>query len=309
MDDAKFDRLAQALSRSLTRRRAMTIAGAVAGMISQRATRAFQLVPATCGEEGAVCTLTVGCCDGLTCVTSVINTSYGVCVPGGGGMVSSGTTLISPFSEVAVDEATALLEDASTGSATDFLADREARIADARARRDANRAARRARLDSRRSKKHTPDVTARYGPRLKLKLTSSIREEGKQVDTVEATNRGDTNLVLTRIASLLAPEDGTPLTTDPSKFTLTPGESYYFVAGVMTGATSTNDRLHWTTKAACDGSPGAGYLVKAALSVDSRNKDFKVYCKKALGAAAVETAAETPRRNRKRIGQQQKQKR
>ena len=115
MDDAKFDRLAHALSTVLTRRGAMAIAGAVAGMLGQRAARASQLVPATCGEEGAVCTLVAGCCDGLTCVTSAINTTYGVCVPGEGGMVSSGTTLISPFSESAVDEASALLQDAYDG--------------------------------------------------------------------------------------------------------------------------------------------------------------------------------------------------
>jgi hypothetical protein len=306
MDDAKFDRLAQALSKILTRRGVIAVAGAVAGMMDHRAARALQIVPATCGEEGAVCTLVAGCCDGLTCVTSAINTGYGICVPGEGGMVSSGTTLISPFGESAVDEATALLQDASNGSATDFLADREARIADARARRDANQAARRSRLDARRSAKHTSNLKFHFGPRLKLELTTSTRD-GKQVDTVEATNRGDTSLVLTRIASLLAPEDGTSLTTDPSKFTLTPGESYFFVAG-QTVADPTETKLNWTDRAACDGSLGAGYLVEAALTVDSKNKDFEILCAKALGAGAVETASETPRRKRSRNDQQQKKK-
>ncbi|HEX5991351.1 MAG TPA: hypothetical protein VFY70_02195, partial [Thermomicrobiales bacterium] len=131
--------------------------------------------------------------------------------------------------------------------------------------------------------------------------------DGKIVDTVEATNRGDTSLVVTRIASLLAPQDGTSLTTDPTKFTLDPGESYFFVAG-LTVADATNERFDWTDRAACDGSPGAGYLVEAALTVDSKNKDFEILCDKALGAGAVETASETPRRKGKRNDQQKKKK-
>ena len=111
MDGAKFDRLARALTAVLTRRRMMAISGAAAGMMGQRAARGSQLGAATCGEEGAVCTLVFGCCDGLTCVTSAINTSYGICVPGEGGMISTGTTLISPFSETAVEEVSALMED------------------------------------------------------------------------------------------------------------------------------------------------------------------------------------------------------
>ena len=51
-----------------------------------------------------------GCCDGLTCATSAINTSYGICVPGEGGMISTGTGLISPFSGTAVEEVAALVE-------------------------------------------------------------------------------------------------------------------------------------------------------------------------------------------------------
>src|ERR671916_2052296 len=119
MDDAKLGRLARAFATALSRRRMVVLISAVTGLLGQQAARGFQLGPATCGEQGAVCTLIVGCCDGLTCVTSAINTSYGVCVPGEGGMVSTGTTLISPFSEFAVDEATALVQTASTAPTTD----------------------------------------------------------------------------------------------------------------------------------------------------------------------------------------------
>lgn len=306
MDGAKFDRLARALSAIHTRRRMVAIFGAAAGMMVQRIACGSQLSPATCGEQGAVCTLVSGCCDGLTCVTSAINTSYGICVPGEGGMVSTGTTLISPFSETAVEEVTALLEEAATAPSTDPRADRQARIDEIRARRDAKRAERQTRLSTRRSTTHFPSVKAPSGPRLRLELTTSTKEA--QVDTVEATNRGDTSIVLTRIASLLAPQDGTSLTTSPSTFTLTPGERYFFVAG-LTVSDATNERFDWTNIAACDGSPGAGYLVQAAFTVDSKNKDFEILCERATGAGVVETASETSRGKRKRNNQRQKKKR
>src|SRR5918994_128953 len=119
MDDAKVDRLARAIAKPLNRRLTVALISGVTGMFGQQIARGFQLGPATCGEQGAVCTLVAGCCDGLTCVTSAINTSYGVCVPGEGGMLSTGTTLISPYSETVVEEVSALVQPASTTLETD----------------------------------------------------------------------------------------------------------------------------------------------------------------------------------------------
>jgi hypothetical protein len=309
MDDAEFDRLARALSTILTRRRAMAIFGIAAGVMSQRAALGAQLSPATCGEEGAVCTLVSGCCDGLTCVTSAINTSYGICVPGEGGMVSTGTTLISPFSETAVEEVSALMENAAAEPTTDPRADRQARIAEIRGRRAAKRSGSTTGLTTGRSTTRIPGVKTPR-PRLKLELTTSTRDDPKtdedtkvQVDTVKATNGGDTSLILTGIASLLALEDGQSLTTNSSTFTLDPGDDYFFLAGLST-ADATEERYDWTTKAACDGSPGAGYLVKAALTVDSENKDFEILCDRASGTAAAESASKPSRGKRKRNNQQ-----
>src|SRR5918993_5607740 len=155
MDDAKLGRLARAFGTALNRRRMVVLISALTGLLGQRAARGFQLGPATCSEQGAVCTLISGCCDGLTCVTSAINTSYGLCVPGHGGMVSTGTTLISPFSETAVEEVSALVETASTAPTTDPHADREARIAEIRARKDAKSSKRKTRLDTKRSNQQT----------------------------------------------------------------------------------------------------------------------------------------------------------
>ncbi len=65
-------------------------------------------------------------------------------------MVSTGTTLISPFSETAVEEVAALVEAASTAPTTDPQAEREARIAEIRARKDAKSSERKTRLDTKR---------------------------------------------------------------------------------------------------------------------------------------------------------------
>src|SRR5918998_1674255 len=130
MDDAKLGRLARAFATALSRRRMVVLISAVTGLLGQQAARAFQLGPATCGEQGAVCTLVSGCCDGLTCVTSTINTSFGICVAGEGGMVSTGTKLISPFNETAVEDVGTLLESASTVPTTDPQAERQTRPAE-----------------------------------------------------------------------------------------------------------------------------------------------------------------------------------
>src|SRR5918994_5050133 len=199
MDGAKIDRLARALAKNFNRRLTVVLIGAVTGMFGQQVARGFQLGTATCGEEGAVCTLVSGCCDGLTCVTSAINTSYGICVPGDGGMVSTGTTLISPFSETAVEEASALVETASTAPTSDPRADREARIAEIRARKDAKSSKRKTRLDTKRSNQQTRKdeqqdrrLDAReaeedaleeaLGPQLQLELLFSEADGDSEVD-------------------------------------------------------------------------------------------------------------------------------
>jgi hypothetical protein len=318
MDGAKFDQLARALSTVHTRRRMMAVFGAAAGMTGQRSARGTQLGAATCGEEGAVCTLVFGCCDGLSCVTSAINTSYGICVPGDGGMVSTGTTLISPFSDTAVEEVTALMPATSSAPTTDPQAEREAHIADVRARKSANRTDQRARLDAKRSakqlRKQDGIAKVHLGPRLKLELITSTEDDPKTdevkdvpVDTVEVTNHDDLSIVLTRIEPLLSPKDGSSLPASASNFTLTRGETYNFVAG-LTVADATDARFDWINTAACDGRPGAGYLVKAASSVDVESKDFIILCNRARVTGAVQTQSETSRSKKMRTNHQHKKK-
>src|SRR5215211_632485 len=206
MDGAKVDRLARAFAKTGSRRWWVGLAGAATSMLGQRLARGSQLSPVTCGEEGAVCTLVSGCCEGLTCVTSAINTSYGICVPGEGGMVSTGTTLISPFSETAVEDVTALMPTDSTTTTTDPQAEQEARIAATKARKDAKSTKQRTRLDTKRSAQRLrkderkAERRARGSLRPRLKVDLLIEQVGSvPTEVVKVTNRDDVNVVLTRI--------------------------------------------------------------------------------------------------------------
>jgi hypothetical protein len=342
MDDAKFARLARAFAKSVSRRLTVALIGAATGILGQQAARGFQLGPATCGEQGAVCTLVSGCCDGLTCVTSAINTSYGICVPGEGGMVSTGTTLISPFSETAVDDISALVETASTTPATDdSQVEREARVAEMRTRRETRRTERKTRLDSKRATVRTrkdeqrnrqrdgreprEPKEAALRPQLQLKLRFSevegdsgvVGDELVPIEVVRVTNRDDVNVVLTRIETIKGDPNRADLTT--SQFTLRPGESYSFVSGLPTedAADATKDQYRWLDKIACDETvQGQGYRVKAVFSRGEENHEFVVRCNEGHTTGEIDTRAAAPPRNRtkndeqneKRNGQPQKKK-
>jgi hypothetical protein len=321
MDDAKVDRLARAFNLSGSRRWLVALLSAMIGNLVQRVTRAAQLGPATCGARGAVCTLHSGCCDGLTCATSAINTSYGICVPGDGGMVSTGTSLISPFSETAVEEVTALLPAASTAPATDPRADRKARIAEIRARKDAKSSKRKTRLDTKRSTQQTrkdekqerrleareavvkpvrPQPPPQLPPQLQLELLFSeadgdsdvVGDPLVQIEIVRATNRDNVNLVLTRIETIQGSVNATDLTT--SQFTLSPGNSFSFISGLPTEdvADAANGQYRWLNMIACDETvAGQGYRVKAAFSRDAVNHEFVVLCDGPHITSVVETPA------------------
>jgi len=322
MDDGKVDRLARAFAKIINRRQLAAVIGVPMGTLGQRVARAFQLGPATCGEQGAVCTLLSGCCDGLTCVTSAINTSYGICVPGEGGMVSTGTSLISPFSETAVEEVGALMQDAPAAPTTDPQAEREAHLAEIRARKDAKQNRRQDRrdqkrlaLDNRKEEHDSRRLEAReadevaLGPQLQVEL-QFMQADGNSglpgdqlvpIDVVRATNRDDVSVVLTRIETVLGTINGSDLTT--SQFTISPGESYLFVSGLQTedAADAASDQYRWMSKVACDDTVGGqGYRVKAAFSRGAENHEFIVYCNGPYVAGVVEAPAGTSRRKRKR---------
>jgi hypothetical protein len=335
MDDAKFDRLARAFAETLTRRRTVLLLSATPGMLGQDAARAFQLGPAICREEGAVCTVVSSCCDGLTCVTSAINTSYGICVPGDGGMVSSGTTLISPFSETAMEEASALMQAvASTPApapeaerqAADPESERQARAADSVAREETGHIERKTRLATKRATLRTRKDEQRARQRedresdeaatvpqleVRLLLRKSDPDSGGEgdsrvlIEVVRVTNRDAVDVVLTRIETIKGSSDGVDLPA--SQFTLAPADSFSFVSGLPTedNPDTTKDQLRWLDKAICDGAfPKQGYRVTAAFGRGRDTHDFVVLCPRPDEAGVDETLAATPSRKRKKNGEQ-----
>jgi len=290
----------------------MAIFGAVAGMMDQRVALGSQLGAATCGEVGAVCTLLFGCCDGLTCVTSAINTSYGICVPGDGGMVSTGTTLISPFSETAVEDVTALMPATSSAPATDPQAEREAHILDVRARRDATRTEQRTRLDARRTRRQTrkqekkttqlePSDAAEVTPKpnLEFELLKSGGSTGTETLTVR--NLGNASVLLVNIESVLDPDH--PSATNR---TLNPGRQFHYYSGIP-GDTDDPDGQIWTSQLICSGTE-AGFSVTVGANADSVNEQYVVLCDGPPLVRVNEPSSAAPQHKSKRSHHRHKKK-
>ena len=322
MDGFNFDRLTRALRNSLTRRGFFAGAVGFAAGIHHQITRATQLGPSTCGAQGAVCTHLAGCCAGLTCGTSAINTNYGVCVPGTADMTITGTSLISPHSETVVEEVTALVQTAATSTTTvDLQAERDARIAEIQTRKDAKQTKRQTRRTDQKTTRETRNDTQQsrriagreaavddaedaataaktaLGPRLQLELftdgTTQVAEGEPEVpvETVKVTNRGDVRVKMTRIESILSPGDFSSLTT--TQFDLDPGESYLFYSGVNIDATSTE--FGWLDKFVCSVDDiGDGFLIKAAFSSNAANHDFTILCDGPRITALPELPVVTP---------------
>src|SRR4051812_37260434 len=102
-----IDRLTRVFAGKRPRR---DVLAAVAALLALRLQDALaQFTTATCASQGNACTMLAGCCAGLTCVTSALNPTYGICVTGDGGLITVGTSLIVPGSEEAVAQASAMM--------------------------------------------------------------------------------------------------------------------------------------------------------------------------------------------------------
>jgi hypothetical protein len=126
MHDPQFDRLARILSGSSSRRQALAALATLA-LVRPTPAHAAQVEVAACSAEGDVCTHLVGCCDGLVCATSMINTNYGVCIPGDGDHLAVTDQLVVPDSAGITAELGAALTDTEADAAA------AAEILDARA--------------------------------------------------------------------------------------------------------------------------------------------------------------------------------
>ena len=159
MAPIQVDRLRHRLSRLSTRRRLVATLGTLAVMRATPTQVASQIAVPACRAEGAVCTHLMGCCTGLVCATSHINTTYGVCIPGEGEHIAVTTHLVVPDADGVVTELAAGLVEAqaAAAAATALIAEEEAAVLARRTTRrtnnDARRLKRRTRKDAARARK------------------------------------------------------------------------------------------------------------------------------------------------------------
>jgi hypothetical protein len=213
MESERFDRIVRLFARGGSRRRLLAAAGALLALPSRRVWAAQ--APASCAATGDVCTMLLGCCSGLTCATSAINPSYGVCVPGEGGMVTTGTSLVLPFAEDDAEAAQAVVDAAA--SSTDPTAaaeleaerdaqeaERETRIAEKKAQKEAQKLEKQTRLAERRDRRADSrfDRRQRRGPRIELAVACNASPQ-----FVTIRNHSNDTVNVAKIGSLLNPVD------------------------------------------------------------------------------------------------------
>jgi len=152
MHDSEFDRIARALFAFTSRRGLVAATGALIAMRRRPAQAATQLQPAYCSAEGEVCTHLLGCCSGLVCGTSYINTNYGVCVTGEGDIAPVTSSLVTPGSEAMVTEVAAELAQLAAVESVDLQAERAAALKERRDKRDTRISEKRAKRKARRAR-------------------------------------------------------------------------------------------------------------------------------------------------------------
>jgi hypothetical protein len=321
MDHTRFDQLVRSFSRSRSRR-GLLAAAAGAAALAVKPAGANQLLPATCAQTGQVCTMLYGCCSGLTCATSSINPSYGVCVPGEGGMVTTGTSLVVPFDSSDTAQAQSVSDavtDTSTSTTTtttidDREAEQDAREAERDARKaqvEARRDTRKANLETRRDTQQQRREDAREaadiadGPNLEFAIVNN-----RELDEYLLVRNGDdVNAVLLGIARLSAPKFDTGL--GENGITLQPGETFRFTTSASKSVSATS--YEWTGTPVCGaGDANEGYLVLTGFSSNGATTEFEILCSSAASTVASSNDISDPKRRRRKKqrprGQQQKKK-
>jgi len=293
MDGFNFDEFSRFFARGSSRRGVLALVGAALALRKNSALGA-QLGPATCGVSGDACTLLIGCCDGLTCATSTINPSYGVCVPGDGGMVAVGPSLISPFSEGILEDIGATTASQPTGTtATDQDAERDARIAAKKSRKDSRQAKVQTRRNEDQDKREDQQENRRVaaGPLIELELFNK-NGEGGLAETLVVTNRDSGPVTLTKIQSLRNPTSNSSLSR-----TLGVGSSFNFYSNkvLFESDLSDSDEFAWRGEPLCNETPGAGFRVFVGFSSTSVNREYDFLC----DGPDVVTPTVLPRKKRK----------
>ena len=308
MDGTQFDRIVRTLAGVRSRRHLLAALGA-AVLPRTAPALANQIEIPACVEAGSVCTLIRGCCSGLVCATSYINTGYGVCVTGAGGMLPVSDDIVMPSSEGIEAELAQEVADvaASATTTTDPNADRQARIDAKRAKKATRRTTRKSTNDTQRTTKDTRRNTRRLNeaPQIGLELFQQVPLDGTaargQPEMVRVQNHDDVSVVLTRIESLNQPNIVSTLSV-----TIPAGGTYLLESGkyAPNPAPSTAVATVWTRETVCP--VGGGVNLTANQSGGTQTHRFSVVC----GAAANYASTEgNNTQKRKRTKEQQKDRR
>ncbi len=290
MDTGIFDSLTRRLGASSTRRGLVAFAAAVAGL-SARGGRAAQLSNGTCGVAGEVCTLLIGCCEGLTCATSTINTNYGVCVSGGsGGTMAVTDSIVAPATTETSTQMDALAQEVTASATasttvTDPNADQQARRDARQSKRSTRHTTRKANHNTHQTNRQTRRDTHQLNaaPQLSLESVTGLGDDdpGAATETVKVDNLDSATIVLSRVSSILDPTLVSTLSV-----TITAGSSYLLESGTIpvddgdTAPTAPDAAVAtiWTEDAVCNGDTGAGYTIVAAQSTATTTHEFDVLC-------------------------------
>lgn len=276
MRDRQFDTFVRSFGTSGNRRH--MIAAVVGGLFAFRgaAGKAAQPGPASCAAEGDVCTLLYGCCEGLTCATSAINPSYGVCIPGDGGMVTTGTALVLPFDEgdgtATQTQTTTTTTTTSTTSTTDPQAERQAKLQEKRTRRKSRqntqqdrRQLHRTELEDRREAHQGPNVGFEM-----INADNSIDAEILRVtnrDSVGAYVVGLEPLRFTSVSKML-----------DAYVYISPGSSHIFRSGRTPIVPEPSYVTTWTDQEICVDDRIDGFIVRVAFSSTGSAKQYRLMC-------------------------------
>jgi hypothetical protein len=287
-----FDGLTRIFAASSTRRGLVAFTAAFAGF-SARDSRAAQLSNGACGVAGEVCTLLIGCCEGLTCATSTINTNYGVCVTGGsGGTMAVTDSIIAPTTTETSTQMDALAQEIAASATTSTTATDP--NADQQARRDARQSKRSSRRSTRKSN-NTTQQTNRKSRRDTHQLNAAPQlilesftgqgdgEVGDVTEIVKVTNLDTVSIVLSRVEANLNPG-----LADTLSVTIAAGSSYLLESGVIQPDPGDDEPVDtetpdaslgtiWTEDSVC-GDSGAGYTIVAAQSGATTTYEFDVLC-------------------------------
>lgn len=270
MNASNFDQFTRAFGRPASRRGLLALAGGFMALRRHQGDAA-QLSPDSCASTGEVCTLLYGCCSGLSCATSAINPSYGVCVPGDGGTVSTGTALVVPSNGGDAAAAPVTTDTSTSTTTTDPQAEREQKIAEKKSRRDAHRNRVELRKDEQKDNKEDQQERRELarGPELEFRLTLPTADDDREF--LKVFNRDNLDVVINRIESLTSADfsEGTPIVN------LDTGESFVFISGSSSGLTGS--RLDWTTSRLCQSASG-GFNVTASFNTNAENFEYEILC-------------------------------